>query len=560
MEPHNLQAASTYINNVLLARGLLKSGRPIDFAQPENEEGGTGAAMARVINLVNDLVLRRDREAEHRENLATTIRTLRAEDAQKTLEIEKLKAKTSELTRSVALAEAQERAQKANVASADATVRQLKDQVQRMKTTIQQVRAQCANDIRKRDLEMQRLKSHLAERQRGKREGLGVTTININPAVDRSSKSKLLSGGDNVNDPGYSLKQETNDFLTELCQNLSDENDSLIMLARNTVQTLKYLQGLPQSEDNEEYSNGASVGIQKSSQGPVTTLPASCEELSNQMDRVLDHLRTLLTNPSFVPLEEVEVRDEEIGRLRESWEKMESRWKQAVTMMDGWHRRIADGGGSVQAEELRMGMRLDLSVDSAQDLAPADEEETQMQSPIYEDQEAEEEEDSVNKASQEGAELPPASVDTQLPVREEKSQKSTDRALKERSENVRPARLPRKVSFTPGLHGSPCEPSGGDDTLPIKAHQSETVTRRPSRRKPETKTSRQHGPSSQTRMSVSQKLAAAESEARAAEQARKEGESRKRGRAVKGSKGSQDRRRSTLTNDELGELMGMTSR
>ncbi|KOC12351.1 NIMA interactive protein [Aspergillus flavus AF70] len=579
MEPHNLQAASTYINNVLLARGLLKSGRPIDFAQPENEEGGTGAAMARVINLVNDLVLRRDREAEHRENLATTIRTLRAEDAQKTLEIEKLKAKTSELTRSVALAEAQERAQKANVASADATVRQLKDQVQRMKTTIQQVRAQCANDIRKRDLEMQRLKSHLAERQRGKREGLGVTTININPAVDRSSKSKLLSGGDNVNDPGYSLKQETNDFLTELCQNLSDENDSLIMLARNTVQTLKDLQGLPQSEDNEEYSNGASVGIQKSSQGPVTTLPASCEELSNQMDRVLDHLRTLLTNPSFVPLEEVEVRDEEIGRLRESWEKMESRWKQAVTMMDGWHRRIADGGGSVQAEELRMGMRLDLSVDSAQDLAPADEEETQMQSPIYEDQEAEEEEDSVNKASQEGAELPPASVDTQLPVREEKSQKSTDRALKERSENVRPARLPRKVSFTPGLHGSPCEPSGGDDTLPIKAHQSETVTRRPSRRKPETKTSRQvpsqtsrlhepkksgltkeHGPSSQTRMSVSQKLAAAESEARAAEQARKEGESRKRGRAVKSSKGSQDRRRSTLTNDELGELMGMTSR
>lgn len=477
------------------------------------------------------------------------------------------------------MAEAQERAQKANAASADATVRQLKEQVQRMKTTIQQVRAQCANDIRKRDLEMQRLKSHLAERQRGKREGLGVTTININPAVDRSSKAKLMSGGDNVNDPGYSLKQETNDFLTELCQNLSDENDSLIMLARNTVQTLKDLQGLPQSEENEEYSNGASIGTQKLSQGPVTTLPASCEELSNQMDRVLEHLRTLLTNPSFVPLEEVEMRDEEIGRLRESWEKMESRWKQAVTMMDGWHRRIADGGGSVQAEELRMGMRLDLSVDSAQDLAPADDEEAQMQSPIYEDQEAEEEEESADKASQESVELPPACVNTQLPVREEKSQKSSDRALKERSENVRPARLPRKVSFTPGLHGSPCEPSGNDDTLPIKAHQSETVTRRPSRRKPETKTSRQvpsqtsrlhepkkpgltkeQGPSSQTRMSVSQKLAAAESEARAAEQARKEGESRKRGRAVKGSKGSQDRRRSTLTNDELGELMGMTSR
>lgn len=60
MEPHNLEAASTYINNVLLARGLLKGGTPIDFAQPENDEGGADGTMARIINLVNDLVLRRD--------------------------------------------------------------------------------------------------------------------------------------------------------------------------------------------------------------------------------------------------------------------------------------------------------------------------------------------------------------------------------------------------------------------------------------------------------------------------------------------------------------------
>jgi len=60
MEPHNLDAASSYINNVLLARGLLKGGTPIDFAQPENDEGGVDGTMARVINLVNDLVLRRD--------------------------------------------------------------------------------------------------------------------------------------------------------------------------------------------------------------------------------------------------------------------------------------------------------------------------------------------------------------------------------------------------------------------------------------------------------------------------------------------------------------------
>ncbi|GES57765.1 NIMA interactive protein [Aspergillus terreus] len=568
MEPDNLQAASTYINNVLLARGLLKNGRPIDFAEPENEEGGTGATMGRIINLVNDLVLRRDREAEHRENLATTIRALRTEDSQKTLEIEKLKAKASELTRALALAEAQERSLKSNVAHTDATIRGLKEQVQRMKTTIQQVRAQCANDIRKRDLEMQRLKSHLSDRQRGKREGLGVTTININPAVDRASKAKFSSGGEGLHDPGYSLRQETNDFLTELCQTLSDENDSLIMLARNTVQTLKDLQGLPEMDDDDEYSNGTtSVGTHKSSHGPVTALPASCEELSAQMDRVLEHLRNLLTNPSFVPLEEVEVRDEEIKRLREGWEKMEGRWKQAVTLMDGWHKRLADGGGSIQAEELRMGMTLNLSVDSARDVS-MDEGDNIMPSPIFEDRDAEEEAaDQVKLVDQNRV----GGSEQELG----KAQATSDRALKERSDNIRSKRSPRKVSFTSALQEFPDE-SGReeDETLPVKAHRSDAVTRRPSKKKSDTKSARpspgeprtrtrdtskpEQQPSTQTRMSVPQKLAAAESEARAAEQARKESESRKRSRAAKASsKRNHDRRRSTLTSDELGELMGM---
>lgn len=501
---------------------------------------------------------------------------------------EKLQTKTSDLTRSLALAEAQERSLKTNMASTDSTIRALKEQVQRMKTVTQQVRAQCANDIRKRDLEMQKLKSHLTERQRGKREGLGITTININPAVDRSSRMKLSKGGEGVNDPGYSLKQETNDFLTELLQNLSDENDALIMLARNTVQTLKDLQGLPHAEEENEGATGsASVGTHKSSQGPVTTLPSSCEDLSDQMDQVLEHLRTLLTNPSFVPLEEVEMRDEEIVRLREGWEKMEARWRQAVSMMDGWHTRIADGGGSVEAEELRLGMKLDLSVDSSRNIATDSERDTGMQSPIFEDQEAEEEEEAADQV------VPVNNTDQHLnqanekqPVREEKGQKSSNRALKERSDNIRPARPSRKVSFTPGLQGSPCDPPPGeeDETLKARAHRSEAVTRRSSRRKPGSQaTSRQEvtrpsrAPPKQgdpsltskeqqasepsTRLSVPQKLAAVESEARAAEQARKESESRKRSRGGKSAtKASSDRRRSTLTSDELGELMGMPSR
>ena len=60
MEGQNLRTASDYINNLLLARGLLRNGKSIDFARPANAHGDSDAAMERIINLVHDLVLRRD--------------------------------------------------------------------------------------------------------------------------------------------------------------------------------------------------------------------------------------------------------------------------------------------------------------------------------------------------------------------------------------------------------------------------------------------------------------------------------------------------------------------
>jgi hypothetical protein len=60
MESYNLKTASTYINNLLLARGLLRDGKPIEFAHPSRAEGGKEATMAQVINLVHDLLLKRD--------------------------------------------------------------------------------------------------------------------------------------------------------------------------------------------------------------------------------------------------------------------------------------------------------------------------------------------------------------------------------------------------------------------------------------------------------------------------------------------------------------------
>lgn len=60
MDPLNRKTASTYINNLLLSRGLLRNGAPIDFATPGSAEGGLDATMGQVMTLVHDLILRRD--------------------------------------------------------------------------------------------------------------------------------------------------------------------------------------------------------------------------------------------------------------------------------------------------------------------------------------------------------------------------------------------------------------------------------------------------------------------------------------------------------------------
>lgn len=60
MESYNLKTASTYINNLLLARGLLRDGKSIEFAHPSRGAGGKEVTMAQIINLVHDLILKRD--------------------------------------------------------------------------------------------------------------------------------------------------------------------------------------------------------------------------------------------------------------------------------------------------------------------------------------------------------------------------------------------------------------------------------------------------------------------------------------------------------------------
>lgn len=310
----------------------------------------------------------------------------------------------------------------------------------RLKGTVAQIRAQCAADVRRRDGEVQRLKRHLEGRRGRDGNGGQVAVVVVTPGLGKGAPgNRNAETGLDLESPAYSLKQETTEFLTQLSQGLSDENDALIGLVRGTLATLRSLQGLPSDSGHDaEVDEGSEV--MEVVNGLIGG-PPPYEALAASTDDVLEHLRGLLTNPSFVPLEEVEIREEEIHRLREGWEKMAARWKEAVALMDGWKKRMVDTGDTINLNDLEMGMDLGSGIPTVQ--------EAQEGSIMKAEEEAEANELDMLKDLEENLEAPPspdAGPEAQINEGEHDAQ-ATGRFLTNKDPNARPAPPPQKVSL-----------------------------------------------------------------------------------------------------------------
>lgn len=404
MDAGSLYNASTYLNNLLLARGLLRNGKSIDFACVKKGSAETEHTMAKVINLVHDLVVRRDRDADQREALATNIRNLRAEEVQRSSEIERLQTRNAELLRNSALADAQKRSLEASAHKAEVGARELKEQMAKMKSTLDQVRAKCVNDIRKRDIELEKLKKHVTGMQRGATHSSGMKIVQLNPQPPLPKNAREFRSGVPVDDENWSLEKETNDFLAALVNETSTENVALRHIVSETVESLKELTGLDQAPEKSHVDREIGIpGQYKQSRANTQSAQpeslVSCEELAEQMEMVVANCRAILKDPSFVSIEEVQIREDEIIKLREGWEKMASRWKDAVTMMDTWRKRMLEGGNTVDLDELSsLGLGKSMAVMAADVQASMDEDE--LSTAMFDDEPEAVEEDSDRASDQ----------------------------------------------------------------------------------------------------------------------------------------------------------------
>ncbi|KAG6230530.1 hypothetical protein E4U34_000347 [Claviceps purpurea] len=351
IDTENLRTASLYINNQLLSRGLLRDGDTIDFAGTWLRDEEDAAVSGRIISLLNDLILRRDRDAEQRESLSMSMRSLRAENLKLTDDLARLHEKHTDARRKADLATAAESTFKTQLKSAEAHARALKEDAARMKSLVAQTRSSCTMEIRRRDRQIDTLKKQLGEagRSRGTRANPAITTITVTGEVgshEWNPTTTSLNGSNNTSessaDADPTLRFMENETILGLARRLTEENDNVTGLMQDTMEQLRDMSGWAADTKSDEH---------------VRKQPL-LEDMVAELDAVMDHMRVILTNPSFVPIEEVVAREEEINRLKAGWVKMENRWKEAVHLMDGWRKRMAVSGKPVCDEELQMGIRL----------------------------------------------------------------------------------------------------------------------------------------------------------------------------------------------------------
>ncbi|CUS15171.1 unnamed protein product [Tuber aestivum] len=341
MDPRDLKSASTYVNNQLASRGLLR-GNPIPFHKPGDDDG----TPAKIINLVHELIARRDREGEQREDLALTIRTLRTTEVRQNETIEQLKEKNRELERRNAILDSQARSFNSTLRTVEASANALRHEAARLKTLLAQVRTQCANDIRKRDIQIQKMKERLTDSSRRGRAPMAHISV---IGVPKGSVSGGDEDGATTTAAGNSLGADTADFLTTLSQGLADENDNLIALIRQTLSTLKTIQGLP--DNGGLHAPEEDVEDVEDVENPVIAPPASFDALSDDLEGVLYSLKELLNQPNYVPLEELAERDAEIARLVAKNETLEEEWRKAIELVDGWNKTLARNLDKGKAKE-----------------------------------------------------------------------------------------------------------------------------------------------------------------------------------------------------------------
>ncbi|KAK9433784.1 Afadin and alpha-actinin-binding-domain-containing protein [Lipomyces doorenjongii] len=315
----DLDSASRRLNSALISKGLLDQSSRLSFHE--------GSDARKIINFIYDIIRRRDKDSELKENLVNTIHEHKASDTRLKKVITQLESKCDHFERQLNIVAVQRDNFGTNIKTLELQNRNLQDDIARQKTLLHQIRAQDANERRKRDQQILRMKEKAGfEIRRAK--SISTTTGKFNNSSWTSERymasSQSMRTFSEHPDSGSLFREQASNIIPNVIQELTHENARMIALIRETALTLNVFTG-EKSVNDEEFDN------------VLQYLPSTFPELSIEINNSLEALRGILHEPKYVSIEEIHRREQEIERLKKQLDSMTTNWKDAIQTMDEWN-------------------------------------------------------------------------------------------------------------------------------------------------------------------------------------------------------------------------------
>ncbi|KAL1923021.1 uncharacterized protein VTP21DRAFT_9397 [Calcarisporiella thermophila] len=221
----NLSATGDYINHQLATRGFPS---PLNFLNPTKE------GSARIINCLFSLLNKQQRDSEQKEEVSDNLRRLQSEHEVLQSNHNGLKVKLEQAEREAAMLRARlenaEKAHKAEVEKHKVT----KQELLAAKSNLQFAKTQFAHELRKRELNFNKLKDRVQKLTNEKYKASKITITLANPASRPTVRRQ-------AGEESYDLHNEALEALSERENVLIDENDILRNLLLELYQEIEIL-------------------------------------------------------------------------------------------------------------------------------------------------------------------------------------------------------------------------------------------------------------------------------------------------------------------------------
>lgn len=383
--PHDIQSASSYINNILVTKGYIQSHEALRFwsqqlageGTKEDEEDAemqdhkdpfeTAVSNDRVtLNLINSLLETIESDSTARETLMN-----RAEQAQKSLDgrdqhIQRLTSRCEALDQQLTSLNRLNRTLESAKRTLESSNKTIREDLARMKSLQLQSKAQFANELRKRDVQIARLKQRLqdplARGSSGASGGKPLTgasgifssaynTFSAGQGVLLSSQALTASNSSSGTSGTSNLGNNSDNDLLPLLRALAQENSMLYGLAYKTrlvienvvhygFRDLKLELSADEMDNIESLGYDIAGGADKNelvtNSARVIRRTINVAQLGAETSQSLQKLSEHVNSSEMVPAAEVERKDKEIQELQNQVESVTANWQRAIKTMDEW--------------------------------------------------------------------------------------------------------------------------------------------------------------------------------------------------------------------------------